>query len=78
MEDDRLGPLVAGTKEELSFATTAHGSLSRRRLCAAGRLQELVDLRRQQLGLSGSGGPADTGKKRAQSEAEWLRGRATR
>lgn len=65
MEDDRLGPLVAGTKEELSFATTAHGSLSRRRLCAAGCLQELVDLRRQQLGLSGSGGPAENRGKSA-------------
>lgn len=62
MEDDRLGPLVAGSKEELGFTTTAHGSFSRCRFRTAGRLQELIDLRRQQLGLSGSGGPATSGE----------------
>lgn len=55
MQDDSLGSLVAGAQEELSFTAAADGLLGRLRLGAAGRLQELVDLRRQQLGLSGCG-----------------------
>lgn len=54
MEDDGLGPLVAGAQEELGFAAAADGLLTRLRVSAAGRLQELVDLRRKQLRLSRS------------------------
>lgn len=60
VEDDGLGPLVAGAQEELGFATAADSLLGRLHLSAAGRVQELVDLRRQQLRLPGGGRSDDT------------------
>lgn len=54
VEDDGFGPLVAGAQEELSFTAAAHALLGRLRVGTGSRLQQLVDLRRQQLRLSGS------------------------
>lgn len=60
VEDDGLRPLVAGAQEELGFAAAADSLLGRLGLGAAGHLQELVDLRRQQLRLPRGGRPDDT------------------
>lgn len=60
VEDDSLGLLVAGAQEELGFAAGADGLVGWLGLGAVGCLQELVDLRRQQLCLTRGGGPEDT------------------
>ena len=57
MEHHRLGPLVAGAQEELGFPPAADRLLGRLGVGAAGRLQELVDLRGQKLRLTGSRRP---------------------
>lgn len=60
VQDDSLGLLVAGAQEELGFAAGADGLVGWLGLGAVGCLQELVDLRRQQLRLTRGGGPEDT------------------
>lgn len=60
MKHDGLGPLVAGAQEELGFTPTADRLLGPLALSAAGGLQELMDLRSQEFGLTGGGGPGGT------------------
>lgn len=65
VQDDGLGPLVAGAHEELRFAAAAADGLLRPRRGGAGGAgsQELVDLRGQQLGLPGGRGPGRQNQK---------------
>lgn len=60
MKHDGLGPLVAGAQEELGFTPTADRLLGPLALSTAGGLQELMDLRSQEFGLTGGGGPDGT------------------
>lgn len=51
LQHDGFGPLVGRAKEELGLASARGRGLGLLGLCVAGVLEDLVDLRSQQLGL---------------------------
>ena len=59
MQHHGLGPLVAGAQEELGFLLAGRsGRLRLLRLLFTRQLQDLIDLRGQQLGLPGRRAPS--------------------
>lgn len=52
LEHHSFGPFVRGAQEELSFPSARGARFRLFGLCAAGVLQDLVDLRGQQFGLA--------------------------